>query len=141
MLMPSYKPTDFQFGLPGSGKMPPMAGSNGSIFQPSIGTAGVTSQIGAPKMPGLGLNFETANLALSGLGTIANIWAAFQAQKLAKQQFNFTKDFANTNLANQVQSYNTTLADRARSRGFTEGQAPGVTAAYISQNSLPKKTI
>ena len=85
---------------------------------------------------GFGLNLDTAKLALSGLGTIGNLWAAFQAQKLAKKQFDFTKRITETNLANQVQSYNTTLEDRGRSRAFAEGQSASDARAYIDKNRL-----
>ena len=39
-----------------------------------------------------GLNMDTGKLALSGLATIGNLYAAFQANKLAKKQFNFSRD-------------------------------------------------
>lgn len=39
---------------------------------------------------------------------------------LAKDQFAFNKALTSQNLANQVKSYNTSLADRYRSRAFTE---------------------
>ena len=85
---------------------------------------------------GFGMNLDTAKLALSGLGTIGNLWAAFQAQKLAKKQFDFTKRITETNLANQVQSYNTTLEDRGRSRAFAEGQSASDAQSYIDKNRL-----
>ena len=87
---------------------------------------------------GLGKNIDTLKLGLGGLQTIGNLWAAFQAQNLAKKQFNFTKDITNTNLANQIQSYNTSLADRARSRAAVEGQSAAQSQAYIDQNSLKR---
>ncbi|QIG70537.1 putative structural protein [Rhizobium phage RHph_N38] len=81
------------------------------------------------------------NVISGALGTIGNLWNAFQAQKLAKQQFSFTKDFANRNLANQIQSYNTALSDRARARGFTEGQSQDQINAYITANQLENKKV
>ena len=81
---------------------------------------------------------DKANLALSGLQTLGNLWGAFQSMKLAKKQFKFTKDFAETNLANQIKSYNTQIADRARSRGVMEGQTPGQVSQYISANALAR---
>ncbi len=88
---------------------------------------------------GFGFNMDTGKLVLGGLGTIANIWNAFQAQKLAKEQFKFQKDITETNLANQIKSYNTTLADRGRSRAFTEGQSAETAAAYVRDNSLTRR--
>lgn len=94
--------------------------------------------IGAANPTGLGLNLPTAQLAMTGLGTIGNLWAAFQAQKIAKQQLATARDFGEANLTNQIQSYNTALADRARSRGFVEGQSPEQTQAYIDENRLTR---
>ena len=85
---------------------------------------------------GFGFNVPTAQLALSGLGTIGNLWAAFQAQKLAKQQFEYTKKITDTNLGNQVQSYNTALDDRINSRAKVQGLTPEQVAAYRSANAL-----
>ncbi|MCF8861665.1 hypothetical protein KIP58_22025 [Xanthomonas campestris pv. campestris] len=100
----------------------------------------------APRAPGssmfgnsgLGFNMDTLQLGLSGLSTVGNLWNAFQAQKLAKQQFAFTKDITNANLANQIKSYNTTLSDRARSRGVVEGQSQDSVDQYIRDNSLSR---
>lgn len=86
----------------------------------------------------LGFNLPTANLALSGLSTIGNLWAAFQAQKLAKQQFKYTKNVTDTNLANQMKSYNTTLADRAFSRAKVEGRDNASAQTYIDANQLKR---
>jgi len=73
---------------------------------------------------------------LNGLGTIGNLWGSFKALSLANKQFEFQKKFSNANLANQIQSYNTTLADRSRSRAVVEGQSPDQAANYVSSNSL-----
>ena len=87
---------------------------------------------------GLGFNMDTAKLALSGLGTIGNIWMAYQAQQLAKEQFDYTKDITNTNLANEIQSYNTNLTDRVVARHATEGKAQTQTDEYLAANKLTK---
>jgi hypothetical protein len=78
--------------------------------------------------------------ALSGLQTLGGLWNAFQAMKLAKKQFKFTKDITETNLANQMKSYNTALADRARGRGVMEGQTSDQVAQYINANSLARNS-
>jgi hypothetical protein len=57
---------------------------------------------------------------------------------MAKKQFKFTKDVTNTNLANQIKSYNTALYDRARSRAVQEGQTDAERDAYINNNSLSR---
>lgn len=90
---------------------------------------------------GLGLNIPTAQLALNGLGTLGSLWGAMKMAKVAKQQLNFTRASANANLANQTQSYNTQIEDRARSRGAVEGQTQGQVDDYIAKNSLQKRTV
>ena len=109
----------------GIGSITPAGGGLGGMFAGS----------------GLGANMPTFSLALGGLQTIGGLWAAFNAAKVAKQQLNFTKSMANANLANQTQSYNTAIEDRARSRGFTEGQSSSQVDDYISRNSLAKRTV
>ena len=113
-------------------------GSNSS----SGGLGGVSSLIpglgGSQGNSGLGFNLDTLNLALGGLQTIGNIWNAFQAQKLAKEQFKFTKDVTETNLTNQIKSYNTALSDRSNSRAFTEGRDQASSQAYIDENKLSR---
>lgn len=86
----------------------------------------------------LGFNMDTLDLGIQGISALGNFWNAFQAQKLAKQQFNFTKDITETNLANQIKSYNTTLAGRARSRGFVEGQTQDEIDQYVKDNSISR---
>ena len=98
--------------------------------------------IQSPSMPQnqastpLGFNLGTGQLALGAIGTLGNLWAAFQAQKLAKEQFDFQKGITNSNLANQIQSYNTSLVDRINARSFMQGDGQGTTDAYIAANSL-----
>lgn len=85
---------------------------------------------------GLGFNLGTGQLILGGIQAIGNIWAAMEANKLAKEQFNFQKGVTNTNLANQITSYNTSLKDRINSRSFTEGRDQSYTDQYIADNKL-----
>ena len=118
------------YGIPGIA-----SGPMASIAKP--GGVGAVGGIGGS---GLGWNLNTAQLALGGLQTIGNLWQAWEANKLAKEQFKFQKDFANENLANQIQSYNTTLEDRTRARSFTEGGSAEDAQAYIDKNKL-RKTI
>lgn len=121
------------FGGPGGFQVP--TGLVGSM--PEIGGIG---QFGSYR-PKLGLNFETAGLVLGGLQTIGSLWAAFQAQKLAKQQFQYTKNITDTNLANQIKTYNTALEDRARARAAMEGRDAASAQAYIDQNKLSRSPI
>lgn len=103
-----------------------------------MGGVDITKALGAKPAGGLGLNMDTAGLALSGLGTIGNLWAAFQSQKLAKEQFKYTKGVTETNLTNSIKNYNTQLTDRANNRAIVEGRTPDQTKAYIDANSFTR---
>jgi hypothetical protein len=120
------------------------SGSPGGIGGSSIYGVNGWGGIGIPgtglSTP-LGFNLGTANTALGGLQAVGNLWQAWEANKLAKQQFAYQKRITDANLANQISSYNTALEDRIRSRAAAEtGQAGGLTAdaaaAYIAGHSL-----
>jgi hypothetical protein len=119
----------------------------GAYLQSASTGIGNTASTTSPVSNGLsklgsssfGLNLDTANLVLGGLQSIGNIWAAWEANKLAKKQFNFQKDITETNLANQIQAYNTTLEDRIRSRAAVEGMSDADAQAYIDKNSLRRR--
>ena len=110
----------FSVGLGGTGGL----GGNGGWNTGNIG-AGINWQ------QGLGMG-------LQGLNTLGNIWGAWQSNKLAKDQLNFTKMITNTNLNNQIKSYNTALEDRSRSRAAVEGQTSAEAQAYVDKNKLSR---
>ena len=83
-----------------------------------------------------GMNIPTAQLGLTGLSTLGNLWGSFQSTKLAKDSFNFQKGMAERNYANQIKSYNTALTDRATTRGFVQGDSTEMTQQYINDNKL-----
>ena len=87
---------------------------------------------------GLGLNIGTAQLALGGFGALGNIWSSLQANRLANEQFDFTKQFATANLANQIKSYNTRLEDRANVRAAIEGRPEGWAMDYTRRNQMTR---
>lgn len=104
------------------------------------GGSGVVGAIGGAKSGG-GLfggmsGMDKANMALTGLQTLGSLWGAFQSMKLANKQYKFTKNVTSTNLNNQIKSYNTTLDDKARSRGKVESQSAQQTQDYINKNKL-----
>ncbi len=128
---------DFNFGTQAAG-----GGPLDIAFADPSSLVATGSRYGVPDLTPtpspFGLNFDTGKLALQGLGTIGSLWAAFQAQKLAKKQFSMTKKVTEANLGNSIASYNTTLEDRARSRAAVEGQSQEQMNAYIDKNRLAK---
>lgn len=117
----SYRPTN-SFVLGGTGSYNP-AGN------------GVTGGIGSFSDT-LGANIPTFQLGLSGLNALGGLYGAFQANNLAKDQFNYAKKITNTNLANSIKSYNTTLSDRANARASVEGWSDQQTQDYVNKNKL-----
>lgn len=113
---------------------------SGSVVTPDL--SGVTpNNVGGGGLFS-GMNgMDKGRLALGGLQTLGSLYMAFQANKLAKKQFQFQKEFSNQNLANSIQSYNTALEDRIRSRAHTEGRDTGYADAYLSKNKLEDKRV
>ncbi len=112
----------------------PLQLSNG--ITPNVAGAG---SVAAPGMGGgFGMNLPTANLALGGIQTIGNLWNAFENRKLAREEFDYKKGVTDVNLKNQIQSYNTTLEDRSRSRAYTEGQDATTAQSYVDKNRLSR---
>lgn len=87
---------------------------------------------------GFGWNMNTAQLGLGALQSLGGLFNAFQSNRLARDQFNFTKEFANTNLNNSIQSYNTSLSDRANARAKVQGDSDSERDAYIAANRLTR---
>lgn len=105
----------------------------------STGSNAGTGITGAGGLTGqLGMNIPTFQLGLDAIGSLANIYGGFQANKLAKDQLSFAKDVTNTNLNNQIKSYNTALEDRARSRATAENRDQASADAYIEANRLSR---
>ena len=102
----------------------------GQQVAPQVG--GVNNNLSTP----LDWNIGTGQLVLGGIGSIGNLWSSWQAQKLAKEQFNYQKGITDTNLANQIQSYNTALSDRIAARGFMQGDSQSTIDQYVENNSM-----
>ena len=142
---------DQTFGLPSYGNLaaPGMsqAVSRASAmgFDP-LSSVNIPTGAGLGALPSIGqsggflkgFGADDARLVLGGLQTIGNLWGAWQSMKLAKEQFKFTKDVTNTNLNNQIKSYNTALGDRSRSRAAVESQSAAQAQAYVDQNKLSR---
>lgn len=83
-----------------------------------------------------GLSGDQLKLGLGGVQTLGNLWNSFQSNKLAKDQFKTSKDFATKNLANQIKSYNTALTDRITSRASSNGLTQEQVDQYIKENRM-----
>jgi hypothetical protein len=90
-----------------------------------------------PKTGFGGMDFsQKAGLGLQGLSSLAGLVLGLKQLSLANKQFKSTEAFGKANLANQMKSYNTALADRTRSRAWTEtGSLAGVDAD-VEKNKL-----
>lgn len=117
---------DFIGGAPTSMSVDPITGIS------AVSVPGVNTSLGS----GLGLNLGTANLALSGLGTIGSLISGFGALDLANKQYKYQKALSNANLTNQIDSYNNSLEDKIRSRYVTEGKSSADADSYLSSHSL-----
>ena len=89
---------------------------------------------------GLGFNLDKLNMGVNTLAAIGGLYNAFQSNKLAKEQFNFTKEVTNTNLNNQIKTFNTTMEDRARARARLDGRedVEGYTQDYMNKNRISR---
>lgn len=103
--------------------------------QTGTGIGGITDKLSEA---GIGMNMPTFQLGIGALGALNGIWQGRQANSLARDQFNLARNVTNTNLNNQIQSYNTALEDRARSRGVMEGRSGDYTDEYIERNRLSR---
>lgn len=114
----------------GSGKVDPIGNGldNNLEFNPTSNNPGE-----------IGFNLPTAWTALQGLSTVGNLWGAYQGNKMARKQLALSTDAYNTNLTNQIKSYNTQLEDRVRGRHSPTNAAGQAKAdAYIAANKLTR---
>lgn len=69
-----------------------------------------------------GMNMGTMNNVVGGLASLGQLWQGFQANKLAQDQWKTQKSVLNTNMMNQIKSYNNSLRDRLDTRAKMEGR-------------------
>lgn len=86
----------------------------------------------------LGFNIPTLQLGLGALNALAGMYNSWNMNKLAKQQFNLQKDVLNTNLNNQIKSYNNSLADQLRSRAAMETGDANAYDSLIEERKLTR---
>lgn len=113
------------------------AGGTPGTFTSNGSSGGITPPTGGLGT-GLGMNIGTGQLALGGLGALTSVWGGMQANKLANDQFKFTKDTTNTNLNNQIKSYNTSLEDRINARAAVQGNDSAYVSDYLNKNRLTR---
>lgn len=70
-----------------------------------------------------GFNANTFGNVMGGLNSLGQLWGSYQANKLAKNQWKVQKSVLNTNMMNQIGSYNNQLRDKLDSRAYTEGRS------------------
>jgi hypothetical protein len=80
---------------------------------------------------------QTGAAVVSGLSDAMNAYVGLEQLDLAKDQFEFNKQLANRNLANQGLSYNTALEDRTKIGSALGGQTAEQSQARL--NALANK--
>ena len=86
--------------------------------------------------------FGLGQSALSGLGSIASMLTGFKSLSLANKDYKLKKQSQETNLDNQVQSYNTSLSDRIKGRASQNGNISAQQQQdYVNNNSLHKAAL
>ena len=140
LVQPTALNLDMPQALSPTSMVSPLTGftAEGGASAPAVVGVEAPGGVGQPQsfMGQIGGPMGIANAGLGLVQTIGSLWSAYNANKLAKEQFKFTKGITETNLANQIQSYNTALGDRARSRAGVEGQTDAQRDAYIRDNQL-----
>lgn len=137
------------------GSQMPMSMGMGEQAAPTIGmgTSGgaasfaapaAATTIAAPTAPdatGAGAGWFTKNMGtvkdVAGiLGGFGQVWAGLQANKIAKDTLSFQKQSYETNLANQIKSYNLSLDDRIRARYAQTERSTADADAMIAANRM-----
>ena len=126
----------FQTPMP----VPVQPTSAASPFMPSLqANQFAWNQTNLPQNTGAESWWQTPGLVggiAQGIGALASAWNANRGLGLARDQFRFQKEAYNTNLANSIQSYNTSLEDRIRGRTSDyEGKEQDV-QSYLNRHSL-----
>lgn len=77
---------------------------------------------------------------LQGIGSLYSMYKGIGLAEdqldLARDQFNFGRNYSSAQLNNNIDSYNTALADRARTRAFTETGNQNAYNDWYEKNKL-----
>ena len=83
--------------------------------------------------------FDWSKLGLEAAVSLANLYNGWQANKQAKQQFEYSKGLADTNLYNSATNYNNALESQTRTAGIMNGTSDADIAARIAKYSAKTK--
>lgn len=83
-----------------------------------------------------GLNMGNIEGIMKGIGSAFGIYGGLKSLGMAQDQFDFQKDAYRENIANQKQTYNSTLEDRQRARDAMAGASEAETMAYVNKHKL-----
>ena len=114
---------------------PGVTGATGAGYAPVTVPGGPTTQGGFFTNQDGTFNGGNAQLALGAVQTLGSLWNSFQQNKLANKSLALQTRAFETNLANETQSYNTSLEDRIRARYHSEGRSDQADG-YIAEHSL-----
>lgn len=139
MSLTDFDFTGGDFGFGAGGGLGGKAVANQSQ-QGGLGFGDTSSAFNLGGTDGMGGNIfgkgGMASMALGGLQALGSFWQSFQANKMAKKQFKFTKKAYETDLKNTTKVYNTALEDRIAARYVTENRAPGEADAYLKEHRI-----
>lgn len=127
---------------------PSPSGAAPASYAPQVGAPGIAQGASAVGGQGFwgglglwgdgGLNWNNMGSLAQGLGSLAGIWNAFQQNKIAREQLDFTKEAFNENLDNSIQTYNTNLEGLTHAEYAQEGRSRKLANRYISAHSLAR---
>lgn len=106
------------------------------VLQGLLGGVPKTGQIGGQGMFNKIGGLEGLSSIMGGVGDLAGAYAAIKGLGIAKDQLKFSKEFANKNLANQTQSYNTALDGKMKAQYAYEGKGASDVEQYLAKHSL-----
>jgi hypothetical protein len=98
-------------------------------LEPSKFSWGLTNADGSLNWGGIGSIAKT-------VGGLGQVWAAIQANNIAKDTLAFQKKSYEKNMANQLAAYNLAIEDRGYTRAAQNNQSTATAEAFINKNRL-----
>lgn len=81
-------------------------------------------------------NWGAVGSAAQAIGGLGQLYLGFQANKQAKEQFQYMKSVTERNMSNQIKDFNKAVEDQARTRGVQNNADPSVAKEYVKKHSL-----